>query len=142
MLAIGDVVDCKIVEINDNTKQIGLSMKALMKDRDQTKPEDEKDEDALPNSYIEETSFTLGDILDSAETPAEQEAAEEADPVPAEEAPAEAPADETPVEPLEETTEAPVEEAPAEEVPAEEAPAEEAPVEESPVEEAPAEDAE
>ncbi len=120
VLAIGDVVDCKIVEINDNTKQIGLSMKALMKDR--VKPEEEKDEDALPNSYIEETSFTLGDILDSAETPAEEAPVEEETPA-AEEAPA-------------------VEEAPAEEAPAEETPAEETPTEEASAEDAPAEDAE
>ena len=32
VLAIGDEVDCQIVEINNETKQIGLSMKALMKD--------------------------------------------------------------------------------------------------------------
>ena len=122
VLAIGDVVDCKIVEINDNTKQIGLSMKALMKDR--VKPEEEKDEDTLPNSYIEETSFTLGDILDSAETPAEEAPAEE---TPVEEAPAEeAPAEEAPVEEASAVEEAPAEETPAEEAPAEDAPAEDA----------------
>ncbi len=126
VLAIGDVVDCKIIEINDNTKQIGLSMKALMKN-DAPAQADEDKEEALPNSYIEEATFTLGDILDSAE-PVE-EAAEP------EEAPAEEPAaEETPVE------EAPVEEAPAAEAPVEEAPTEEAPAEET-AEEAPAEEA-
>ncbi len=130
VLAIGDVVDCKIIEINDNTKQIGLSMKALMKN-DAPAQADEDKEDALPNSYIEEATFTLGDILDSAEpieeAPAEEPAAEEA---PVEEASAEEPAAE----------EAPAEEPAAEEVPVEEAPAEEPAAEEAPVEEAPAEE--
>ena len=66
VLAIGDEVDCQIVEINNETKQIGLSMKALMKDEAPAAVAEEKEE-ALPNSYIEEASFTLGDILDSAE---------------------------------------------------------------------------
>ena len=76
VLAIGDVVDCKIIEINDTTKQIGLSMKALMKDKEAA-PAPEEKEEALPNSYIEDASFTLGDILDSAETAEEAAPAEE-----------------------------------------------------------------
>ena len=68
VLAIGDVVDCEIVEINDDTKQIGLSMKALMTDSlSDVTADSDSNEEVLPNSYIEETSFTLGDILDSAE---------------------------------------------------------------------------
>lgn len=63
VLAIGDEVEAKIVEINQDTKQIGLSMRALM-----SVPEEE----AAPveeeiTSYTEESSFTLGDILDSEE---------------------------------------------------------------------------
>ena len=68
VLAIGDVVDCQVVEINDDTKQIGLSMKALMPQADTSADNaDEEKEEALPNSYVEESSFTLGDILDSTE---------------------------------------------------------------------------
>ena len=71
VLAIGDVVDAKIVEINDDTKQIGLSMKALMTSDDAEAP---AADDAEPTSYTEDSSFTLGDILDAAE---ESAAAEE-----------------------------------------------------------------
>ena len=61
VLAIGDEVEAKIVEINEDTKQIGLSMKALMAPEEQeTAPEEEE-----VLSYTEESSFTLGDILDS-----------------------------------------------------------------------------
>lgn len=65
VLAIGDEVEAKIVEINHDAKQIGLSMKALM-------VEDEPEVAAEPveevmSSYTEESSFTLGDILDSDE---------------------------------------------------------------------------
>ena len=63
VLAIGDVVDAQVVEINEETKQIGLSMKALME-----KPAQETEEpaeDDAPTSYTEESSFTLGDILDA-----------------------------------------------------------------------------
>lgn len=64
VLAIGDMVDAQIVEINEDTKQIGLSMKALMADSDSTEAEvSEKDD--MPVSYTDEGSFTLGDILDS-----------------------------------------------------------------------------
>ena len=76
VLAIGDEVDCQIVEINNETKQIGLSMKALMKDEAPAAVAEEKEE-ALPNSYIEEASFTLGDILDSAEVGEDAAKAEE-----------------------------------------------------------------
>ena len=37
----------------------------------------EEKEEALPNSYIEEASFTLGDILDSAEVGEDAAKAEE-----------------------------------------------------------------
>ena len=77
MLAIGDEVDCRIVEINNETKQIGLSMKALMKDEAPAAAAEVEKEEALPNSYIEEASFTLGDILDSAEVGEEAAKAEE-----------------------------------------------------------------
>ena len=74
VLAIGDVVDCEIVEINDDTKQIGLSMKALMTDSaSDVTADSDSNEEVLPNSYIEETSFTLGDILDSAEVSEDSE---------------------------------------------------------------------
>lgn len=69
VLAIGDVVDCQVMEINDDTKQIALSMKALMPEADatvQNKKAEKKEED-FSNSYVEESSFTLGDILDSAD---------------------------------------------------------------------------
>lgn len=64
VLAIGDMVDAKIVEINEDTKQIGLSMKALMTDADTAEAE-VVEEDNTPVSYADEGSFTLGDILDS-----------------------------------------------------------------------------
>ena len=63
VLAIGDVVDAKVVEINNETKQIGLSMKALMApvETEEAAPAEEE----APVSYTEESSFTLGDILDA-----------------------------------------------------------------------------
>ena len=64
VLAIGDEVETKIVEINDDTKQIGLSMKALMTTDDSA---DEAPEEVEATSYTEDSSFTLGDILDAAE---------------------------------------------------------------------------
>ena len=70
VLAIGDEVDAKIVEINNDTKQIGLSMKALMAVEEQAEAEIEEVE---PISYTEESSFTLGDILDAAEDNASEE---------------------------------------------------------------------
>lgn len=64
VLAIGDVVDAQIVEINNDTKQIGLSMKALIPaDETEAAPTD----DDTPMSYTEDSSFTLGDILDAEE---------------------------------------------------------------------------
>lgn len=68
VLAIGDVVDCQVMEINDETKQIALSMKALMPEAEtstQTEVVEEKEDTS--NSYVEESTFTLGDILDSAD---------------------------------------------------------------------------
>ncbi|MBE5040403.1 4-hydroxy-3-methylbut-2-enyl diphosphate reductase [Ructibacterium gallinarum] len=62
VLAIGDEVDAKIIEINQDTKQIGLSMKALMNDGESA---DSKADEEENMSYTEESSFTLGDILDS-----------------------------------------------------------------------------
>ena len=70
VLAIGDVVDAKIVEINEDTKQIGLSMKALMTADDAEAP---AADDAEPTSYTEDSSFTLGDILDAAEESSDAE---------------------------------------------------------------------
>ena len=63
VLAIGDVVDAKVVEINNETKQIGLSMKALMApvEEEEAAPAEEE----APVSYTEDSSFTLGDILDA-----------------------------------------------------------------------------
>lgn len=61
VLAIGDVVEAKIVEINNDTKQIGLSMKALMSAPEEVVEAVEEE----PVSYTEDSSFTLGDILDT-----------------------------------------------------------------------------
>ena len=63
VLAIGDMVDAQIVEINQETKQIGLSMKALMAPAEAEAPAEPAEEEI--HSYTEESSFTLGDILDS-----------------------------------------------------------------------------
>ena len=62
VLAIGDEVEAKIVEINEDAKQIGLSMRALMADEEEAVEAPEEDA-----SYTEESSFTLGDILDTDE---------------------------------------------------------------------------
>ncbi len=67
VLAIGDVVDAKVVEINNDTKQIGLSMKALMPEVEVAAPAAPEEADDTPTSYTEESSFTLGDILDAVE---------------------------------------------------------------------------
>ncbi|MBQ2932418.1 MAG: 4-hydroxy-3-methylbut-2-enyl diphosphate reductase [Clostridia bacterium] len=62
VLNIGDEVETRIIEINNDTKQIGLSRKVLLPDY---APEIEKEEEvAADESYTEESSFTLGDILD------------------------------------------------------------------------------
>ncbi len=70
VLAIGDEVEAKVVEINNDTKQIGLSMKALMAVEE---PAEVEIEEVEPMSYTEESSFTLGDILDAAEDNASEE---------------------------------------------------------------------
>lgn len=62
VLAIGDEVEAKIVEIKEEAKQVGLSMKALMADAADEAPAEDPDN---MTSYTEESSFTLGDILDS-----------------------------------------------------------------------------
>lgn len=85
VLAIGDVVDAKIVEINDDTKQIGLSMKALMTPPENAEPDEKAEEET--GSYTEESSFTLGDILDAAEDEPAAEEAPAQEEAPAEEAP-------------------------------------------------------
>lgn len=63
VLAIGDVVEAKVVEMNEETKQIGLSMKALMVTEEEAAPVEEE----TASSYTEDSSFTLGDILDAAD---------------------------------------------------------------------------
>ncbi len=70
VLAIGDVVDAKVVEINNETKQIGLSMKALMAPAEVEEAAPAEDE--APVSYTEDSSFTLGDILDADEAATEE----------------------------------------------------------------------
>ena len=62
VLNIGDEVEARIVEINNETRQIGLSRKVLLPDY---APETEKEEEVVADeSYTEESTFTLGDILD------------------------------------------------------------------------------
>ena len=64
VLNIGDEVEAQVVEINNETKQIGLSMKVLLPDYDAAS--DENNAEAVSDeSYTEEGSFTLGDILDA-----------------------------------------------------------------------------
>ena len=63
VLNIGDEVEAQVVEINNDTKQIGLSMKVLLPDYQPA--ESVKHEAAADESYTEEGSFTLGDILDA-----------------------------------------------------------------------------
>ena len=64
VLNIGDEVEVKVVEINNETKQVGLSRKVLLPDyvEEAEKPAEEEVSD---ESYTEEGSFTLGDILDA-----------------------------------------------------------------------------
>ncbi len=63
VLNIGDEVEVRIVEINNDTKQIGLSRKVLLPDYVE---ETEKEEEVVSDeSYTEESTFTLGDILDA-----------------------------------------------------------------------------
>ena len=67
VLAIGDEVEAKIVELNDETKQIGLSIKALLPESESSSAASTS-QGSTPMSYTEESTFTLGDILDSEET--------------------------------------------------------------------------
>ncbi len=98
VLAVGDEVEVKIIDVDFDKKRVSLSIKELL----------DKPEETIPALTEDEPE----------EAPAEEAPAEEA---PAEEAPAEeAPAEEAPVE------EAPAEEAPVEEAPAEETPADDA----------------
>ena len=62
VLNIGDEVEVKVVEINNETKQIGLSRKVLLPDYVE---ETEAPAEEVSESYTEEGSFTLGDILDA-----------------------------------------------------------------------------
>ncbi len=64
VLNIGDEVEVKVVEINNDTKQIGLSRKVLLPDYVE-EAEAPAEEEAADESYTEEGSFTLGDILDA-----------------------------------------------------------------------------
>lgn len=59
-LAIGDEVDAKILEINNETKQIALSVKALLPE---VVVEEAPVEEPEETSYTEDVSFTLGDTL-------------------------------------------------------------------------------
>ncbi len=62
-LNIGDEVEVQVVEINNETKQIGLSRKVLLPDY--VAEEEKVEEEVSDESYTEEGSFTLGDILDA-----------------------------------------------------------------------------
>ncbi len=64
VLNIGDEVEVQVTEINNDTKQIGLSRKVLLPDYVAEAEKVEKEEVA-DESYTEESSFTLGDILDA-----------------------------------------------------------------------------
>ena len=64
-LNIGDEVEVKVVEINNETKQIGLSRKVLLPDYAPEAEKEEVVEEVADESYTEEGSFTLGDILDA-----------------------------------------------------------------------------
>ncbi len=63
VLNIGDEVEVQVTEINHDTKQIGLSRKVLLPDY--VSEEEKAEEAAADESYTEESSFTLGDILDA-----------------------------------------------------------------------------
>ena len=67
VLNIGDEVEVQVTEINHDTKQIGLSRKVLLPDyvADAPKAAEEAEEVVSDESYTEEGSFTLGDILDA-----------------------------------------------------------------------------
>ncbi len=63
VLNIGDEVEARVVEINNDTKQIGLSRKVLLPDY--VEEAEKVEEEAKDESYTEESTFTLGDILDA-----------------------------------------------------------------------------
>ncbi|MBQ9737389.1 MAG: S1 RNA-binding domain-containing protein, partial [Clostridia bacterium] len=63
VLNIGDEIEARVVEINNDTKQIGLSRKVLLPDYVEETAKVE--ETVSDESYTEESSFTLGDILDA-----------------------------------------------------------------------------
>lgn len=63
VLNIGDEVEARIVEINNDTKQIGLSRKVLLPDY--VEEPEKVEEEVADESYTEESTFTLGDILDA-----------------------------------------------------------------------------
>ncbi len=63
VLNIGDEVEVQVVEINNETKQIGLSRKVLLPDY--VAEEEKAEETVSDESYTEESTFTLGDILDA-----------------------------------------------------------------------------
>ncbi len=65
VLNIGDEIEVQVTEINNETKQIGLSRKVLLEDYAPEAATEEKVEEAADESYTEEGSFTLGDILDA-----------------------------------------------------------------------------
>lgn len=79
VLNIGDEVEAKVLDINNDTKQVALSIKATLPEEGAAPV----DESGTPTSYVEEDTFTLGDILDSH---AEAEAAEEPEAKPEEKA--------------------------------------------------------
>ncbi len=64
VLNIGDEVEVQVTEINNDTKQIGLSRKVLLPDY-VAEAEKVVEEEVADESYTEESSFTLGDILDA-----------------------------------------------------------------------------
>ncbi len=64
VLNIGDEVEVQVTEINNDTKQIGLSRKVLLPDY-VAEAEKVVEENTADESYTEESSFTLGDILDA-----------------------------------------------------------------------------
>ncbi len=65
VLNIGDEVEAQVVEINNETKQIGLSIKVLLPDYNPEAETEEAAEEVSDESYTEESTFTLGDILDA-----------------------------------------------------------------------------
>ncbi len=65
VLNIGDEIEVKVTEINHDTKQIGLSRKVLLPDYVAEEDKAPVEEVVADESYTEEGSFTLGDILDA-----------------------------------------------------------------------------